>query len=72
MPTQVSVQDRIFKPIEEVYDAIVDPEKMSGYFISGASKKIEKPEKQRKVCGVHIIHLLFKIETHTPFEGCEF
>ena len=44
MTTQVSVQDRILKPIEEVYDAIVDPEKMSGYFISRASKKIEKPE----------------------------
>jgi uncharacterized protein YndB with AHSA1/START domain len=34
---EVNVQDRILKPVDEVFDAFIDPEKMSQYFISGAS-----------------------------------
>jgi len=34
---EVNVQVRILKPVNEVFDAFVDPEKMSQYFISGAS-----------------------------------
>lgn len=34
---EVNVQDRVLKPVGEVFAAIVDPAKMSGYFISGGS-----------------------------------
>ncbi len=33
---------QILKPISEVFEAIIDPEKMSNYFISKASGKIEE------------------------------
>ncbi len=33
----VNVESRILKPINEVFDAIIDPAKMAHYFISGAS-----------------------------------
>lgn len=44
MKIQVNVQDNIQKPVHEVYEAIVKPEEMSGYFISRASKGMEKEE----------------------------
>jgi uncharacterized protein YndB with AHSA1/START domain len=34
---EVNVQDRILRPVSEVFAAIIDPAKMSGYFISRAS-----------------------------------
>jgi uncharacterized protein YndB with AHSA1/START domain len=34
---QVNVRERILKPTAVVFDAVVDPAKMSNYFISGAS-----------------------------------
>jgi len=34
---EVNVQDRILKPVNEVFAAVVDPAKMCHYFISGAS-----------------------------------
>jgi uncharacterized protein YndB with AHSA1/START domain len=34
---EVNVRERILRPIGEVFDAVVDPKKMSNYFISGAS-----------------------------------
>ncbi len=34
---EVNVRERILRPIGEVFDAVVDPVKMSNYFISGAS-----------------------------------
>jgi uncharacterized protein YndB with AHSA1/START domain len=37
MDFDVNVRERILKPVNEVFDAVVDPRKMSNYFISGAS-----------------------------------
>ena len=37
MDLDVNVRERILKPVSEVFAAVVDPEKMSRYFISGAS-----------------------------------
>src|SRR5215216_4391243 len=34
---EVNVQDRILRPVSEVFGAIIDPAKMSGYFISRAT-----------------------------------
>jgi uncharacterized protein YndB with AHSA1/START domain len=41
MDFDVSVRERILKPVNEVFDAVVDPEKMSNYFISRASGPIQ-------------------------------
>ncbi len=41
MDFDVNVRERILKPVNEVFDAVVDPEKMSNYFISGASGPIQ-------------------------------
>lgn len=41
MQVEVNVQDRVLRPVSEVFAAIVDPAKMSGYFISGASGPME-------------------------------
>jgi uncharacterized protein YndB with AHSA1/START domain len=38
---EVNVRERILQPIGEVFDAVVDPVKMSNYFISGASGPIK-------------------------------
>jgi uncharacterized protein YndB with AHSA1/START domain len=40
MDFDVNVRERILKPVDEVFDAVVDPRKMSQYFISGASGPI--------------------------------
>jgi uncharacterized protein YndB with AHSA1/START domain len=37
----VNVENRILKPVHEVFAAIVDPAKMAQYFISGASGPIK-------------------------------
>ncbi len=37
MEVEVNVRDRILKPVNEVFAALVDPAKMSHYFISSAS-----------------------------------
>ena len=37
MDVEVNVHDRILKPVDEVFDAVVDPAKMSRYFISSGS-----------------------------------
>jgi uncharacterized protein YndB with AHSA1/START domain len=37
MDFDVNVRECILKPVNEVFDAVVDPRKMSNYFISGAS-----------------------------------
>ncbi len=37
MDIEVNVRERILKPVGEVFAAIVDPARMSHYFISGAS-----------------------------------
>jgi uncharacterized protein YndB with AHSA1/START domain len=39
---EVNVRDRVLKPVSEVFSAIVDPAKMSGYFISRASGPMER------------------------------
>jgi uncharacterized protein YndB with AHSA1/START domain len=41
MDFEVNVRERILKPVNEVFDAVVDPNKMSNYFISGASGPIK-------------------------------
>jgi uncharacterized protein YndB with AHSA1/START domain len=41
MDFDVNVRERILKPVNEVFDAVVDPKKMSNYFISGASGPIK-------------------------------
>jgi uncharacterized protein YndB with AHSA1/START domain len=41
MDFDVNVRERILKPVHEVFDAVVDPHKMSNYFISGASGPIK-------------------------------
>jgi uncharacterized protein YndB with AHSA1/START domain len=38
---KASVQDRILAPPNEVRDAIVDPDRMSGYFISAGDKPMQ-------------------------------
>jgi uncharacterized protein YndB with AHSA1/START domain len=42
MEVQVNVKDRILKPINVVFESIVKPEKLSGYFVSNASGPIEE------------------------------
>ena len=37
MDFDVNVRERILRPVDAVFAAVVDPEKMSKYFISGAS-----------------------------------
>jgi len=37
MDFDVNVRERILKPVSEVFDAVVDPHKMSNYFVSRAS-----------------------------------
>ncbi len=41
MSIDVKVKDKIFKPIEDVFNAVVNPEKLSGYFVSKSSGPIE-------------------------------
>ena len=41
MDFDVKVRERILKPVNEVFDAVVDPKEMSNYFISGASGPIK-------------------------------
>jgi uncharacterized protein YndB with AHSA1/START domain len=42
MDIDVKVKDKILKPIAEVFDAVVDPQKLSNFFISGASGPLEE------------------------------
>jgi uncharacterized protein YndB with AHSA1/START domain len=42
MAIEVKVKDNIYKPTEEVFDAIVNPSKIVGYFVSSTSNKIEE------------------------------
>jgi uncharacterized protein YndB with AHSA1/START domain len=41
MDFDVNVRERILKPLNEVFDAVIDPEKMSHYFISRASGPVK-------------------------------
>lgn len=43
-PLEIKVGIQISKPIDEVFDAIVDPEQMKNYFISGSSGRIAEGE----------------------------
>lgn len=47
MSTEVNVQDRIVKPLHEVFSAIVDPNKMSKYFISSSTGPLATNAKLR-------------------------
>lgn len=40
-PLQIKTSLRVAKPADEVFEAIVDPEKMSNYFISKSSGRME-------------------------------
>ena len=42
MSIQVKVSDHILKPIEVVFNAIVDPTKITKYFVSDASNFISE------------------------------
>jgi uncharacterized protein YndB with AHSA1/START domain len=42
MAILVKVKDNIYKPVNEVFDAIVNPTKIVGYFVSSANNKIEE------------------------------
>jgi uncharacterized protein YndB with AHSA1/START domain len=42
MDVQVSIKDRIQKPVAEVFDTIVNPDKLSGFFVSSASGSIQE------------------------------
>ena len=37
MDIQVSIKDRVLRPVSEVFEAIVDPTKLAGFFVSSAS-----------------------------------
>jgi uncharacterized protein YndB with AHSA1/START domain len=37
MDVEVNVRERVLKPVGEVFEAVIDPAKMSNYFISSAS-----------------------------------
>jgi uncharacterized protein YndB with AHSA1/START domain len=39
---QIETSLQILKPVDEVFDAIIDPRKMSNYFISKSSGKMEE------------------------------
>ena len=39
---EINTALQIQKPVEEVFEAIVDPEKMSNYFISGSDGRMEQ------------------------------
>ncbi len=41
MDFDVNVRERILRPVSEVFDAVIDPDKMSNYFISRASGPIQ-------------------------------
>jgi len=45
MDFDVNVRERILKPVNEVFAAVVDPDKMSNYFISGASGPLKPSTK---------------------------
>jgi uncharacterized protein YndB with AHSA1/START domain len=42
MEIQVSVKDRVLRPVAEVFEAIVNPDKLSGFFVSSASGPIKE------------------------------
>lgn len=42
MDIDVKVKDKILKPIAEVFDFVVNPQKLSNFFISGASGPLEE------------------------------
>ncbi|MCO0597470.1 SRPBCC family protein [Peribacillus butanolivorans] len=42
MDTQVTTKFKILKPVNEVYEAIVDPEKMSNYWFSSGTGRVEQ------------------------------
>jgi len=44
MDIDVKVKDKILKPIGEVFDAIVNPSKLSNFFISRASGRLNEGE----------------------------
>jgi uncharacterized protein YndB with AHSA1/START domain len=42
MDVQVSIKDRVLRPISEVFDAIVNPDKLAGFFVSSASGPLKE------------------------------
>lgn len=42
MDTQVITKFKILKPANEVFEAIVDPEKMSNYWFSSGTERLER------------------------------
>jgi len=44
MEVKVNVKDRVLRPIADVFEAIINPEIISGYFISSASGRLKENE----------------------------
>ena len=44
-PLEIQTKIQILKPVNEVFEAIVDPEKMSNYFISESTGRMEDGKK---------------------------
>ena len=42
MDTQITTKLKILKPANEVFEAIVDPEKMSNYWFSSGTGRVEQ------------------------------
>lgn len=42
MDVQVTIKDRVLRPVSEVFEAIVDPGKLAGFFVSRASGFIKE------------------------------
>ena len=42
MNIQVNVRDNVLKPIDDVFDAIVNPDRITGYFASGSDRRLEE------------------------------
>lgn len=42
MDTQISTKMMIHKPVEDVFEAIVDPQKMSNYWFSSGTDRVEQ------------------------------
>ncbi|MBZ5750027.1 SRPBCC family protein [Metabacillus rhizolycopersici] len=42
MDTQITTKLKILKPVNEVFEAIVDPNKMSNYWFSSATARVEQ------------------------------
>ena len=69
---EVKVQLRILKPAHQVFEALVDPVKMSNYFISSGSHRLDQEKKISWSWEDVGIQLTIKIENFIPDRGISF